>query len=352
MKKNRVLLAAVGLAVLTGCDTPKVMDNRQYIASKDDPQGMTDIEAPAQDPQNAPVSTPGQEPAPAPVPAPAPASRTVFAPMEGVTSSGGITSSGRRSSRRSARPAAAAKGGYYIVKAGDYPGKIARKFRISVKALMAANNMTEQDVKRLQIGRKLIIPGGKAVRTGETVKGRRNTTPVTAEKGVYIVKAGDFPEKIARRHKVKLSALLKANNLTMASSRNLKIGQKLIIPGAGTSEMPAPGEKTQEIPAPVPVAPAQDKAPETPEKPAENPQLQSAKNLADDLEKSMPAEDTSSAPAGGNDAGDLAVISEDTTLQALAEKYKTTVDHLRSLNEGFSGDTVKKGTYFFVPKAK
>ncbi|MCI5779079.1 MAG: LysM peptidoglycan-binding domain-containing protein [Lentisphaeria bacterium] len=52
-----------------------------------------------------------------------------------------------------------------------------------------------------------------------------------AEGGTYIVRRGDTPERIARRHKVKLGDLMQANNLDQDSARKLRIGQKLIIPG-------------------------------------------------------------------------------------------------------------------------
>ena len=49
----------------------------------------------------------------------------------------------------------------------------------------------------------------------------------------YIVKSGDYPEKIARAHRVSLRELLRANGLDVNSK--LRIGQELIIPPAGVS---------------------------------------------------------------------------------------------------------------------
>ena len=62
--------------------------------------------------------------------------------------------------------------------------------------------------------------------------------------GQYIVKRGDTPEKIARRHGVKLSALMSVNNLTQESARRLRIGQKLIIPGKSAKAAPAKSIKS------------------------------------------------------------------------------------------------------------
>ena len=46
----------------------------------------------------------------------------------------------------------------YVVQSGDYPGKIARKHGISVKALMTANGLTEATARRIKVGQKLKIP--------------------------------------------------------------------------------------------------------------------------------------------------------------------------------------------------
>ena len=64
-----------------------------------------------------------------------------------------------------ARPAApatgtaAAAGGKYTVKQGDYPAKIAKELGVSTKALMDAN--PGLDPKKLQIGQKLNVPEKK-----------------------------------------------------------------------------------------------------------------------------------------------------------------------------------------------
>ena len=54
-----------------------------------------------------------------------------------------------------------------------------------------------------------------------------------AKGGEYIVKRGDTLGKIASAHRVKLSALMKANNLTDKDAKKLRIGQKLTIPAGG-----------------------------------------------------------------------------------------------------------------------
>jgi len=60
--------------------------------------------------------------------------------------------------------------------------------------------------------------------------------------GVYVVQPGDYPEKIARKLHVKLGDLMKANDLTPAKAKRLRVGQKLTIP-AGNGKAAEPRKK-------------------------------------------------------------------------------------------------------------
>jgi LysM repeat protein len=66
----------------------------------------------------------------------------------------------------------------------------------------------------------------------------KHTGPITsaaavAGGGSYVVKSGDTLGGIAHANGVSVQALLAANNMTEASAKKLKIGQKLTIPAAG-----------------------------------------------------------------------------------------------------------------------
>ena len=67
---------------------------------------------------------------------------------------------------------------------------------------------------------------------------KKGASGKVAAGGVYVVQRGDTPERIARKNKVRLSALMTANNLTEESARRLQVGQKLTIP-AGTTAVKA-----------------------------------------------------------------------------------------------------------------
>ena len=77
-----------------------------------------------------------------------------------------------------ARPANAPKlnaDGTYTMVRGDSIPKVARKFGIRAKALQQANNLSDEDTTRLQIGHKLIIPTGSDAQAKAAPKGKTRT---------------------------------------------------------------------------------------------------------------------------------------------------------------------------------
>jgi LysM repeat protein len=69
----------------------------------------------------------------------------------------------------------------------------------------------------------------------------------------YVVVKGDTLSSIAAHYKVKVAALQKANHI--ADARDLKIGQRLVIPEAGLDET-APAAPAAETPAAATPAPS------------------------------------------------------------------------------------------------
>ncbi len=127
----------------------------------------------------------------------------------------------------------------YVVKAGDNPDKIAKKFKISVKELLKANKI--KNPKRLMPGQKLIIPtksSSKSVKKKKKKekkltkkKNLRNKVKQTVKikrvcRVKYKVRSGDALVKIAKKFRVKVSDLKKWNNL---KSNKLMIGQLICI---------------------------------------------------------------------------------------------------------------------------
>lgn len=71
----------------------------------------------------------------------------------------------------------------------------------------------------------------------KTIEGVKSTTAyqpsVSREKTTYIVKKGDTLWRIAKGYGVSVETILRANHIT--NTKDLKVGQKLIIPASGKS---------------------------------------------------------------------------------------------------------------------
>lgn len=117
----------------------------------------------------------------------------------------------KASSKRSRRRVSAPSGGSYKVRPGDNLWAIAKKYGVSVRKLKRMNSLRSS---KLRVGQVLKIVAGNA--------------KSSSSKSFYYVRRGDNLTKIARKHKVTLSKLLRTNKLSIRS--NLVIGKKLIIP--------------------------------------------------------------------------------------------------------------------------
>ena len=356
MKKTQVIVTLAGLLVLTGCTQPVMQDNR-YIPAKDDqavdasrqyddfgsdnktygsiPPASADSQAVQQEQPRFTQQQQTQNNAP----------RSKYAPMEDVQSSGGISDprparKGGKKGKRSAGKNLSAQGGTYVVKSGDYPAKIAKKFGVSVSALLEANKMTMADAKKLQIGQKLTIPAKGAAKGKKGNKKSAGKSEIRAEAGVYIVRSGDFPARIARRLKVKLADLLKANNMTLDDAKKLQIGQKLVVPGKGGSKQAVAQKKEN--------APKADKQ-EVAQKETKDENLDSANKIATEIEANPADDKNKDSFEGGTEPYELA---EDTTFQALAAKLNIPEATLRGLNTELSGDNLSKGSCVMIPARK
>ncbi len=99
--------------------------------------------------------------------------------------------------------------GTYTVKKGDSLWSIAKKYNITVEELKAANNLTSN---LLNVGQTLKIPIIEQVPENYIV---------------YTVSKGDTLYKIANEYGISVDKLIEYNNLT---STNLSVGQRILIP--------------------------------------------------------------------------------------------------------------------------
>ncbi len=126
----------------------------------------------------------------------------------------------------------------YVVKKGDNLTVIARRHDVTLKELMAANNLNKNSV--LQIGQVLTIPAGGAMDYAPPASGPISASAGSVDVGgtTYKVQPGDNLSSLAKRYGTTVSAIRSANNL---SSDTIYVDQELLIPsGSGSTYAPAP----------------------------------------------------------------------------------------------------------------
>jgi len=113
----------------------------------------------------------------------------------------------------------------YKVKSGDYLGKIASKYGVTINQLKSWNNLRSNSI---QIGQTLYIykNGGPSISQGGGSKSSGSST--TKKPVIYTVKSGDSLSKIASKYPgVSVNDIKAANGL---KSDAIRAGQKLTIP--------------------------------------------------------------------------------------------------------------------------
>ncbi len=359
------MAAALGGLVLAGGCSTEVMGERRYIPApvEETAVPMTPV-APVQQETVTIVET--EQTASAELPR--------FDEFVGSTSSSTVEK--ETPSAPSVSVAPVAKGGVYVVKAGDSCYKIARAHKVSLRALMAANGLTAATASRIQIGQKLTIPeGGKFVApqtsskksTSRTAASSSSSGKVTlSSDGYYIVQAGDNVPKIARKLGVKWSELMKVNNITEESAKRLQIGQKLVVPGRAPVGIAA-----------VAVAPeqkAEDK------KTADA--LDAVSNVLDDVKNTPPVagpatdggataepmNDAATNPVSGTTETEQTTVQEevvdgssipveikaDVTIEKFAADNKISADTFKKLNKDSlpPDGMLRTGSIVFIPSAE
>jgi len=231
----------------------------------------------------------------------------------------------------------------YIIQTGDTVSEIARRHNVPRSSLMAANNLKEG--QQIYIGDELIIPAGSgASKTADptladnTPKApeKPNTEPSPTKKPAptpapevaptkpapnggakfitYKVQKGDSLSSIARRNKVSVDAIVRANKLNNAN--HISINQPLQIPtGAGSNQAAAPA-----TPAP---------------------QAKLAKNAPVDA-----------APVASEEEFGAYTIQKGDTLWSLARDFFTTQQEIQQLNKMGRSTILRPGQELVVPIKK
>lgn len=128
-----------------------------------------------------------------------------------------------------------ADGTTHVVQSGETLFRIALNHGVTVDALKQANGLVGNTI---YVGQVLVIPGnGATTSTGASEPANTGAQPSDAPAGgVHIVQRGENLFRIGLKYGVSVTALQRANGLT---GTTIYVGQRLNIPGAGSSAVPA-----------------------------------------------------------------------------------------------------------------
>lgn len=178
---------------------------------------------------------------------------------------------------------------YYIVQPGDTMWLIARKFGVSLDALLRANPQVA-DGDKINVGEKILIPQSSGVTGG----------------GTYTVRSGDTMWLIAKKFGISLSELIRLNP-QIKDPNVIYPGQKINVPQSGAK----PPQQPQPPCPPAPPAPP--------------------------------------VPSGENN-GRLYFVKSGDTFFSIAQRYALNLDSLIAANPQIkNADAIKPGMQLYLP---
>ena len=226
----------------------------------------------------------------------------------------------------------------YVIKAGDSLSKIAVKHGVNFRELAELNQIS--DPNKIRIGQKLILPDyAKPSQSPPAAKPAASAKPTAAagEGGAYEVKAGDSLSKIAVAHKVALKDLAAANQIT--DYNKIRIGQKLVIPGAAKAEAP-------KADAPKPEAPKAEAAKAEVAEAAAPAAVEAAPVPA-------PAPEAAAPETSAADQADMLeyTVQDGDTVDSIARLFVVRQDEIRRVNNLAPGQEVSPAQRIRIPPA-
>ncbi|MDQ3690465.1 MAG: LysM peptidoglycan-binding domain-containing protein [Chloroflexota bacterium] len=133
----------------------------------------------------------------------------------------------------------------HVVKQGQHLTGIARRYGVTVSAMVRANEIT--NASRIYAGQRLTIPDASGSAAPRATKATKPAASAT-----HKVAPGENLTTIARKHGVSVSALVQANGITNPS--RIYAGQRLTLPGksaAPTNGSMATGSEGATMPASI-----------------------------------------------------------------------------------------------------
>ncbi len=121
-------------------------------------------------------------------------------------------------------PAFAQSSTVHVVQPGENLFRIGLRYGVTVNALVAANALG--NANHIWVGQRLIIPSGNT------------PAPGSSPSRVHVVQRGENLFRIALRYGLSYQALAAANGIV--NPNHVYVGQRLRIPGGGSSPAPQP----------------------------------------------------------------------------------------------------------------
>lgn len=115
-------------------------------------------------------------------------------------------------------------GAYYTLVRGDTLSEIAERFNLETDAIIARNELTDDDITTLRDGRVLILPGVHDAEIAQRASRPRVGTTHTLARGETVW-------DVASAYQVSVAAIMAANSLNEASVTRLQEGASLFVPG-------------------------------------------------------------------------------------------------------------------------
>ncbi len=150
----------------------------------------------------------------------------------------------------------------YVVRPGDSLWSIAKKHKLTVADLTAANGIAAN--ANLQPGKKLVIPAKSGVvaasaaapapAPAKSTRPAKAASPKPGVEGVrHVVKPGESLSVIARNYGVRQSEIALANGIS--DPTRLQAGTEIVIPGVSTPKSPKASDTKAAEPATPPAPP-------------------------------------------------------------------------------------------------
>ncbi len=225
----------------------------------------------------------------------------------------------------------------YTIRPGDSLGKIASRFGVSAREIAELNQIANPNL--IKVNQQIILPPHArnvpaAQSSASAPRPAASAPAVSAGPGTtHTVTSGETLARIGSKYGVSAKRIAEANSI--ANPNVIRVGQKLVIPGAAASSTPA---VSASAPAPAPLAP-----------PAPAPAMADIPVAAEPIPALVPVAPV--APAAAPQADDVFPyeVMEGETLDDIARNFAVLKNDILRYNNLSSDAQVKPGMVIKIP---